>query len=211
MSDEQRVLAEGVLGEAREEAKKIRSDWEQSREARRASLEKRIAEVESDTAGRIEREKDRIAKQMSARIENERRRAELRLRDSIYREIELSASAKLQELMSTPEYHDVLLGWTVEAGVGLNANRALCTCSAKEKAILPGVLPEAEGRISDILGRKITLTLSDDDSLAEQGIVLTSEDGQTAFSNRVSDRLRRRRTAIRRIIHDALFGEDGHE
>lgn len=211
MSDEQRVLAEGVLGEAGEEAQKIRSDWEQSREARRASLEKRVAEVESDTAGRIDREQDRIAKQMDARIENERRRAELRLRDSIYREIEISASAKLQELVSGSEYHGVLLGWTVEAGVGLNADHALCTCSAEEKAILAGLLPEAEDRVSDILGRTITLTLADDDTLVEQGVMLTSEDGQTAFSNRVSDRLRRRRTAIRRIIHDALFGEDEHE
>ncbi len=208
MSDEQHALADGILAEAGKQAESIQAEWKQSHHARNAALKKRIDDLESETTGLIEKELKRISSRMTAQIEMEQRKANLRLQDSAYRDVELRAAEKLRSLVGSDEYRVILRNWVVEAGVGLAAERVTVNCSATERSVIGEILPAAEKEISEHLGRPVNVVLSDGEPVEEQGVVLISEDGQTGYSNRVSDRLRRWRNRIRRIIHDSLFGVD---
>ncbi|MBU8913425.1 MAG: V-type proton ATPase subunit E [Spirochaetales bacterium] len=208
MSDERRALADGILAEARKQAESIQAEWDQSREARKAGLKRRIDDLESETTGLIEKEQKRINDRMAAQIEMEQHKADLRLQDSAYRDVELRAAEKLRSLVGSDEYRGILHNWIVEAGVGLAAVRVTVNCSAAERSVVGEILPSVEKEISEHLGRPVKLALSADEPIEEQGVVLISEDGQTGYSNRIPDRLRRHRNLIRRIIHDSLFGVD---
>ena len=70
------------------------------------------------------------------------------------------------------------------------------------------LLREAERRVRALGGPEVSLAPSDRPAPAEQGVLLTSADGRLAYNNQVSTRLRRSQGAIRRIIHDELFGEE---
>jgi len=208
MSDEQHALADGIFAEAHEQAESIQAEWKQSHDARKAALKKRIDDLESETSKLIEREQERINDRTTAQIEMEQNRANLRLQDSAYRDVELRAAEKLRSLVGSDRYRVILRNWIVEAGVGLAAERAIVNCSAAERPVTQEVLPSAEKEISERLDRSVKAVLSDEEPVEEQGVVLISEDGQTGYGNRVSDRLRRRRNLIRGIVHDSLFGVD---
>jgi vacuolar-type H+-ATPase subunit E/Vma4 len=208
MNDDQKQLADGILDEARAEAGKLLSEWETSRESRRTTLDQRIGNLETEAVQRIDREKKRIEDRTHAQIVMERRRAQLRLQDSVYRTVEHGAIDGVRQLIGDPGYDDILQGWISEACIGLGAERATITCSSPEKEAVSRVLSMALKQASAVTGKTVHVTLSNEEPLTDQGIVLISEDGKTGFSNLVNDRIRRRRGAIRRIVYDKLFGDE---
>ncbi len=60
-------------------------------------------------------------------------------------------------------------------------------------------------------GEAVTLSLSKAEPMSLQGVILTSEDGRTAFNNQVKTRLSRNQRQIKRLIHNALFADHVEE
>jgi len=207
MEDDQVQLTDEILEQARGEAQNILSEWESSRKNRKGELEKRLAKIAAEAEERIAREKERIDGRAEARIAMERRRAELRLRDSVYRRVEETARERMGQLIGDHEYDAILEGWIVEGCVGLGAQRAVINSSSQEREIVARVLPDAVKQASRLAGSEIEVAVSEDDPIVGQGIVLVSDDGRTGYSNRVADRIRRRRGVIRRIVHERIFGD----
>ena len=210
MGEEPETIAEGILDEARQEAERILREWRASAEDRRGSTEHRIADVAKEADERIEAERRRVLGRSGVQIAVEEKRARLRIQDGAFREVERRTLLALQELVGKTEYEPILLGWVVEACVGVGAEKATVNCSAGERDALQRVLPDAERRVAAALGHPVKISLSAEEPQREQGVVVVADDLPVAFSNRVVDRAYHMGSAIRRIIHDRLFKDSGN-
>ena len=65
-----------------------------------------------------------------------------------------------------------------------------------------------EKRIKKILGFGVVLKVSEEQPLHAQGVVLTAQDGRTAFNNQIHTRMLRKQREIRKHIYDNLFTEE---
>jgi vacuolar-type H+-ATPase subunit E/Vma4 len=103
----------------------------------------------------------------------------------------------------------VLLGWIVEAAIGLGLPEATVNASAPELPLLEeGLLAEAERRVRELTGREVRLGRAEGDPLAGQGVVLLGRGGRLAYNNQVSTRLLRRQSEIRKMIYDGLWTKE---
>ena len=73
------------------------------------------------------------------------------------------------------------------------------------------MLDRAAAQVKKQTGTAVTLTVADAVPLPIQGVLLTAEDGRTAFNNQVKTRLSRNQRQIKRLIHDALFADHAKE
>ena len=109
---------------------------------------------------------------------------------------------RMQTRIARPDYRTALLQWIVEAARGLNMDAAEINASAAERKLIDkNLLDEA----MKMLEQKVALTLSKDDPLSGQGVVLTSVNGRLAFNNQVRTRIQRHQREIHGLIHDVLF------
>jgi vacuolar-type H+-ATPase subunit E/Vma4 len=139
----------------------------------------------------------------SARMES--KRILLKLREEVLRRVLGRARDKLAAAVKQSGYRQVLLGWIVEAAIGLNAPEATASVSAPERALLDeALLHEAEDEIKQLTGRNVSLKAAEGDPLVGQGVVLASTDGRVIFNNQVSTRFLRYQSEIRQIVYEAL-------
>jgi vacuolar-type H+-ATPase subunit E/Vma4 len=105
-----------------------------------------------------------------------------------------------------------LIGWLTEAAIGLDAKSARVDASAQELRLIDErMLSEVSRRVRRQTGRQIELTLSDEEPLKSQGVVLTAADGRTAFNNQVRTRMLRKKREIQMLIYNTLFADDQKE
>jgi vacuolar-type H+-ATPase subunit E/Vma4 len=120
-------------------------------------------------------------------------------------EIYRQASARLGVAVQKKNYQAVLLGWIVEAMIGLDVESAQVNASQAEMELIQReLLDQAETRVREIAGRTVRLQKSDKPPLLSQGVVLEAEGGRLVFNNQVSTRLLRYRSEILKLIASAL-------
>ena len=92
--------------------------------------------------------------------------------------------------------------------IGLGVEKAEVNATAEEKKIINArLLSNAEKKIGEITGNRVSIVISKAPALSSQGVVLTSVDGRIAFNNQVATRLLRKQRAIRSLIYERLFNE----
>lgn len=195
----------GIISEATREAEAIIKEADTSGQERKragASQAKRIIKEAED---RVSAQIEGLERESTTRVAAARRRIGLEMRRKIYESITEGVSNRLVEDIGTDSYRRTLTSWIVEAALGLRANVAMVNASVTEREILPDLLAAAESEISRLGGNPTILMISDDPPLSSQGIVLTSGDGKTAFSNQARARLVRYESEIRRMVHNRLF------
>ncbi len=203
----QKLIA-GIVQEAQEEAAKIIAAAEQKADERRKITERQIAAIRQGAEKKAQERIAAIKHQNERSIAVEIRRLRLRAQERFEQAVLAMASEKLAAGVSSAEYPGVLVGWIVEAAIGLDARRATVNASGAEMRILgEGLLRQAEQEVQTIAGREIVLTPSQEPPLLIQGVFLTDTDRSTAFNNQVPTRMQRYKPEIGRLIHSQALGE----
>jgi len=206
------VLISSIETDARDEAEKIIAEAEKKTAEKKLYAEKKIESILNDARQKAAEQAEEAKKKIISAAEIEAKRRSMYARDAVMRDILDLAEEKLDAMTDNADYVTVLAGWITEAAIGLDAESARVNASKKELALID---QKMLSRISEYLlaqtGKKVTLTMSDKQPLNSQGVVLTADDGRTAFNNQVRTRMQRKQREIRMEIYNALFSDAGKE
>ena len=206
--DEKHPLISGIESNAFAEAEKIIKETEIQAAERKKYLDKQVNSIFRDAEEKARTVSDVTRNKLLSSVDVEIKRKELRSRDKMLDEIQERVKKEISSLTGKEEYREVLLNWISEAAIGLGVDHALVSASVDEMSIIDrNLLAGAEKRIKASTGRSVSLELSGEPATGSQGVVLTAQDGRTAFNNQVSVRLLRKQTGIRKLIYKKLYGD----
>jgi vacuolar-type H+-ATPase subunit E/Vma4 len=205
-------LIDGIAQDAGAEAEKIVSEAEKAAEERIRAAEEQARAVVQQAESKAEEQAERIRTQSASSLRMESRRTHLKLQEQAVQEVLSRVRRQLAGMIGTQEYREVLLAWIVEGAIGLDVEQATVNASAPErKKIDKRLLQDAQGKIAELTGRKVSLTLADGGPLIPQGVVLKAADGRVEFNNQVATRLLRRQSEIRKMIQDKLWKNESSD
>lgn len=211
-AEQQTDLIDGIAQDAGTEAQKIIAEAEKAAEERIRGAEEQARAMIQQAESKAEEQAERIRAQAASSLRMERRRTHLRRQEQAVQEVLSRARQRLADMTGSPEYRDVLLAWIVEAAIGLGAREATVNASAAERRqIDKKLLQEAAGKLTELTGRKVSLTLADGDPLIPQGVMLKAADGRVEFNNQVATRLLRRQSEIRKMIQDNIWKSESSD
>jgi len=202
-------LIEGIAQDAAAEARRLVEEAEKAAAERREATARQAQAILEEARGKAAEQGQGVRRQAASAAKMETKRIALRVREQAARLVLEQARERLAQLVGSPEYREVLLGWIVEAAIGLGQAEAAVNASARELPLLdPGLLAEAEKRVQELGGRAVRLVKAEGEPLAGQGVVLVARGGRLAYNNQVSTRLLRRQTEIRKMIYDGLWTKE---
>jgi vacuolar-type H+-ATPase subunit E/Vma4 len=202
-------LIEGIAQDARAEALRLVQEAEKSAAERREAAAGQAAQILEEARRKSDEQAASLKRQAASTAKMQAKRIALRVREQAARQVLERARERLEKMIGTPEYREVLLGWTVEAAIGLGQTEATVNASAPELPLLDaGFLAEAERRASELSGRAVRLTKAAGEPLAGQGVVLVAHGGRLAYNNQVSTRLLRRQMEVLKMIYDGLWTKE---
>jgi vacuolar-type H+-ATPase subunit E/Vma4 len=163
-----------------------------------------LQEARDKAAAQVEEIKRRITSSVDLEI----KRRSLHVQHVIVQDVQDRVIETMSAKVKTAKYAKTLESWIVEAAVGLGTESAQVNASVRErKSLTKALLDRAAAQVKKQTGDAVTLSLSKAEPLALQGVILTSEDGRTAFNNQVKTRLSRNQRQIKRLIHNVLFAD----
>jgi vacuolar-type H+-ATPase subunit E/Vma4 len=202
-------LIEGIAQDAQAEARRLVEEAEKAAAERRAASARQAAEILEEARRKAGEQAAGLKRQAASTAKMETKRIALRVREQAARQVLEQARAKLEGMIAWPEYREILLGWIVEAAIGLGQPEAAVNASAPELPLLDqGLLAEAERRVQALGGRAVRLSRLEGEPLTGQGVVLVGRGGRLTYNNQVSTRLLRRQTEIRKMIYDGLWTKE---
>ncbi len=202
-------LIEGIAQDAQAEAQRLVEEAEKAAAERSQAAAQQTAEILGEARRKSEEQAAGVRRQAASAAKMQTKRIALRVREQAARQVLEQARLRLAQMIGTPEYRQVLLGWIVEAAIGLGLPEATVNASAPELPLLEeGLLEEAGRRVRELTGREMRLIRAQGDPLPGQGVVLVGRGGRLAYNNQVSTRLLRRQTEIRKMIYDGLWTKE---
>ena len=209
---EEHELIDGITEDVAREVERILGEAEKSAADRSASVDEQAHAVIQQAESKAEEQAERIRKQSASSLRMERRRRQLRLQEQAVQEVLKRVRQRLAEMVGTREYREVLLGWIVEAAIGLGASEATVNASAAErKQIDKRLLEDAQRQVGELSGKKVRLKGEEGDPLIPQGIVLRAADGRVEYNNQVATRLLRQQSEIRKAIQDTIWQNESSD
>lgn len=202
-------LIAGIAQDAEAEARRMLEDASKAAQERREAAEKQVAVILDEARRKAEEQAGSLSRQIASAAKMEVKRIGLRVREQATRLVIERVRSRLAQMIGGPEYREALIGWLVEAAIGLSLPEASVNASPAELALIDErLLAEVQERVLELTARKVRLFKSDADPLVGQGVVLVGREGRLAFNNQVSTRLLRRQTEIRKIIHEVLWKKE---
>jgi vacuolar-type H+-ATPase subunit E/Vma4 len=201
-------LITGIEEGARNEANELIESARKIKEERFAWKESQVASILEDARRKAAEQVDLVRKNSLSLISVETNRLMLKVRDTAIKKAFELAEKKMVSFVNTKEYPEILKRWISEAAIGLSAPEGDVNASADEKKLINDkMLREIESEVKRLSGINIKLSLSKENPLMGQGIVLSSGDKRTAFNNQIYTRLLRSQFEIRKLVYRELFGE----
>jgi len=205
----QASLIASIESDVQAEEAKILQDALEQVSQREQYTDKKIESMLNEARQKADKQGEMVRSKAISQAELEIKRRRLRARNEIICRIMSMVEQKLGLMISNDMYREVLIGWIVEAAMGLSVKTAMISASAEERAVIDeSLVDEVQARIQQSRGQSMTIRLADEPALASQGIILTTEDGRMAYNNQVKTRLLRQQRDIQRLIHDTLFVEE---
>jgi vacuolar-type H+-ATPase subunit E/Vma4 len=202
-------LIEGIAQDAAAEARRLVEEAEKAAADRREATARQAGSILEEARRKAAEQAEGVRRQAASTAKMEAKRIALRVREQAARQVLEQAREHLAQLIGSPEYREILLGWIVEAAIGLGQGEATVNASALELPLLDaGLLAEAERRVQELAGRAVRLVRAEGESLAGQGVVLVARGGRLGYNNQVSTRLLRRQTEVRKMIYDGLWTKE---
>jgi len=209
---EKAVLISSIETDARSEVENMIAEAEKKAAEKKVYAEKKVESILNEARQKASEQAEAAKKKIVSGAEIEAKRRSMQAKDDIMRQILHLAEEKLRSMIDTPDYSAALEAWIKEAAIGLDTEKAHINASQKERALIDeAMLSRVCARVLEQTGKQVTLTLSDEQPLGDQGVVLTAEDGRTAFNNQIITRMQRNQRQIRMEIYNALFSDDGKE
>jgi vacuolar-type H+-ATPase subunit E/Vma4 len=207
LEEGQGELIQGIREDAKRESERLLEEARQAAGQRRQLVEEQAAQVLQEAEQKADQQGKAIWRQSVSALRMEEKRMGLRVREQVISRIEAEVRRRLRAMMQRPEYREVLLGWVVEAAIGLAVPEASVNVSGPERGFLDeGLLRQAEAEVQGMTGSRVKLSLSERPPLSAQGVVLIAAGGRLEFNNQVSTRLMRLQSQIRKLIYAELFG-----
>jgi vacuolar-type H+-ATPase subunit E/Vma4 len=202
-------LIAGIAQDAAAEAQRLLEEASKAAQERREATENQASAILEEARRKAGEQARNLSRQIASTAKMEVKRIGLRVREQATRMVIERVRSRLAQMIGSPEYREALIGWLVEAIIGLSLpEAAVNACPAELELIDEGLLAEVQGRVLELTGRKVRLFKSDADPLVGQGVVLVGREGRLAFNNQVSTRLLRRQTQIRKIIYERLWKKE---
>ena len=202
------ALVSGMEQEAQQEADKVIAGAQKEAERKILYTERQVESILNEAAKRAEAQAEKIRQQALSGVAVEAKRRSMNIQEDMHREVLHRAVSRIEKIADTDDYREVLLGYIVEAAVGLDVSAARVNATEHERSMITReLLVEAEKRVKKVTGKNVRLALSGEPPLRKQGVVLTSKDNRTAYDNRIDTRLMRKSEEIRQYIHERLFGD----
>lgn len=201
-------LINTIINDAKEEAKKNINDANKYVEDKNQYLEKSIFSLKTEIDQKFSKEIDSLINKYNSMLNIERKKAILISRQSIVSDIFKEIEDRLALLIKDKKYKSILENLIIEAGIGLNINKAKVNASSQEINLIDDkMLSNVEKKIKVLVGINMKITKSKEACLKKQGIILTSNDEKTAFNNQIHTRILRMQSEIQKIIYNNLFIE----
>lgn len=202
-------LIAGIAQDAEAEAQRLLEEAAKSTRERREAAEKQTAAILEEAGRKAAEQAQSLSRQIATTAKMEAKRIGLRVREQATKLVIEQVRSRLWEMAGAPEYREALVGWIVEAAIGLSLPEAMVNASVSELAVIDEpLLAEAQARVLELTGRKVRLFKAEADPLVGQGVVLVGREGRLAFNNQISTRLLRRQTEIRKIIYETLWKKE---
>lgn len=204
------ALISSIEKDAQAEADSLVAEAEKQVSERRKYVEKQVASLVREAEEKAAKQSEAIKKKVLSGIDIEVKRRTMRAQNDLLNSLIHKVKEEVHSLVKKRQaYRQILQNWIVEAAIGLDSDSAEVNASKDERRYIDKkFLSEAEKRITSFQDRTVRLKLSDKPALQGQGVVLTAEDGQTAFNNQVTTRIRRKQREIQNFIYDTLLNED---
>lgn len=210
MEENGESIINGILQEAREEAEKQVSQAKKSAAQREKTWKSQARRLRNEAQQEAEEKAEDIRRSGRSRQKIEEKKRRLQLQEQLVSAVLDKALNDIEGMIDADGYAEVLENLITEAALGIQTDEAVVSASAKEKPLISdSILRSAEKRTKKISGRSIKLSLSSDQPLPGQGLVLSSPDGSVAFSNQIRVRLLRNQSEIRHMIYKDLLSDTG--
>ena len=205
-------LISGIESDARIEEEAIIKDAEKQAAEKRKYSEKKIEALLNDARSEAQRQAEAVKRKILSGVKLELKRNSMSVRSVLMQDIMDRVENKLASMAGDENYRSVLINWIAEAFIGLGAEAAQINASQKEWALIDDrLISEAKEIIHIQTNKQAQLKLSDAEPLKYQGVVLTADDGRTAFNNQVKTRMLRNQREIRTLIYNAVLADDRKE
>ena len=207
-NNQETALINSIRKQAEDEAQRIVDSAHQGVEERKKSIDDQIARIKKESA---EKEKQQIATLVRAgeqKIASLKRKQMLGLKEDVVSHVIDHVKENFKAMAAKSEIRDVMIDWTVEAALGLEEKDPVlkvtesCQSFADEK-----FCQEAARRYKKLTGSDITINLSPEVIKKGHGIVLHAQNGITAFSNLLENRLYRLKDQIESVVLEDIFNE----
>jgi vacuolar-type H+-ATPase subunit E/Vma4 len=199
-------LIAGILKDAEAEAERIIKEAQQSAASRLENAHTQAAAIIDEAKQSAAKQAETIRQQMADKILTLQRRAALRVQEDIFNQVLEETQSELAAQVKLPEYRKILIGWIVEAAIGLDVVNAFVNASAIERPLIDAdLLRDAAVKLKEITGRDVTFQVSTNPPTLLQGIVLQTTEGGVEYNNHLVTRLTRCKSEIRKIIYAELF------
>jgi vacuolar-type H+-ATPase subunit E/Vma4 len=207
-----KLLISGITEDAEIEAGRIVAGAEKKAQELLESAKKRASRLLEDAKARSLDQTERVRARVLGGVEVEVRRRAMMVRENAVAGILEQVREGLLDLRTGPEYRKVLVGWIVEAAIGLGTDGLFVNGSKYECDVMDErLLNESMSAVKKLTGRSVKIGLADSPPLASQGVVARSEDGRTEFNNQIENRLQRKRRVIQQLLYDRLFVHGGED
>lgn len=203
------ALVEGILSEARDEARRSLEEARAKAAARVAAAEVQAARIGEEAAAAADAQVGSIAREAEAKLAAELARAELASREAAWRATVAKALDSCREAAKQPGFRETLVRLAAEAVIGLGGGELrLRVGGLAGSGLDDAALREAERLAREAAGVEARLRLGELFADGNPGVVVESADGRTSFDNRLEARFARLEGELRARVLRGLFGVD---
>lgn len=200
-------LIGGILEDAEAEAQRILNEAHKSAALRAETTRSQATAILDEARRSAAQQAETIRRQMADKIRMHQRRAALQAQEEVLSQVIEGAQTHFAAQITMPAYRETLIGWIVEAALGLDVLSASINASAAERPLLDAdLLRTATATIKELTGRSVVLQVSTQPPTMLQGILLQTTEGNVEFNNYLATRLVRYQSKIRRTVHAEIFG-----
>jgi vacuolar-type H+-ATPase subunit E/Vma4 len=203
------ALLSGIETDVRAEEREIIAEADKRAAEKRKYTQQKVESILNDAKKDANEQTEAIKSKILSGVQLEIKRRHLHVQAEVMDEIHSQVEKKLFPKIADKDYRSVLIDLITEAAIGLDAESARVNASGKERKLIDErLLSEAKRTIQTHAGKEVALKLSVSEPLKDQGVILTSEDGRTAFNNQIKTRMLRKQRKIQTLIYDCLFNEN---
>ena len=198
-----------IESDIRAEKQQIIADTEKQIAEKKMYAAKKVESILNDARKQAQEKAEALKRKITSSIGLEIKRRRLKVRNEVFKEIIDRVEKKIEMKMAEESYRTFITEWIIEAAIGLGAESVTINASQQERQLMDEqLISDVKERLQAQTHSQVDLVLSQSPPLKDQGVVLVSADGRTAFNNQIKTRIMRTERRIQNLLNDNLFNED---